>query len=98
MEILVPDLNMTAVRLSVNGDSVKITQMRQSPALDDDARREIKESARLFPEMDFSAPGYTMELTSFFFFKQKTAYEIKVTHAGSVSTYYYDVNTGYKLR
>jgi len=98
MEIKLPDLNMTAVRLSVNGDSVKITQMGQSPALDDDTRKEIKEGARLFPELAFSSPGYTTELTSIKNINGKDAYEVKVTHGSSVSTYYYDVNTGFKVR
>ncbi|HEX9509352.1 MAG TPA: M1 family aminopeptidase [Puia sp.] len=99
MEIDLPDLNMTAVKLTVNGDSVKLAQMGQSPELDEDARKEIKSEATIFPELNFSAGGYKLELTSIKNLDGKDAYEVKVTSpSGELSTYYYDVTTGYKLR
>jgi len=99
MEITLPDLNMTAVKLLMNGDSIKISQMGQAPPLDEDARNEIKEEAIAFPELNFFAQGYKTELTSIKNLDGKDAYEVKVTHAGQPeSVYYYEVATGYKLR
>jgi hypothetical protein len=99
MDITLPDQNMTAVKILVNGDSVKLSQMGQSPALDEDARKEIKEDAKLFPELDFNKAGYKTELTSIRNINGKDAYEVKVTMpSGNVSTYYYEVSTGYKLK
>ena len=99
MEIVLPDMNMTAVRLKVKGDSVSVMQMGQSPALDDDAKKEIKEGAMMFPELAFSGDGYKMNLTSIKNINGKDAYEIKVTYpSGNAVVYYYDVNTGYKLK
>jgi hypothetical protein len=99
MEIAVPDQNITAIRILINGDSVKLNQMGQSPTLDADARKEIKEDARLFPELDFNKDGYKSELTSIKNINGKDAYEVKVTSpSGGASTYYYDVNTGYKIK
>jgi len=99
MEIGLPDQNMTAFKILVNGDSVKLSQMGQTPALDEDTRKEIKEEAKLFPELDFGKEGYKTELTSIKVLDGKDAYELKVTHpTGEISTYYYEVSTGYKLK
>ena len=99
MEISLPDLNMTAVKMLVSGDSVSVTQMGQSPALDDDAKKEILEATKIFPELDFTGAGYKTELTSIKNLDGKDAYELKVTYpSGNVTTNYYDVNTGYKLK
>jgi hypothetical protein len=98
MEITLPDVNVTAVKMIVNADSVKITQMGQSPALDEDTRREIRDVSVMFPELAFSGDGYKTELTSVVDLDGKEAYELKVTHAGNMTTYYYDVNTGYRLK
>ncbi|HTI09990.1 MAG TPA: M1 family metallopeptidase [Puia sp.] len=100
MEIDLPDLNMTAVKLVVNGDSVKIAQNGQSSSeVDEDTRKEIKEEAVIFPELNFSGSGYKLELTSIKNLEGKDAYEVKVTGpSGDAGTYYYDVNTGYKLK
>jgi hypothetical protein len=99
MEITLPDQNITAVKILVNGDSVKLSQMGQTPALDEDARKEIKEDGKLFPELDFNKAGYQAEVTSIKNISGKDAYEVKVTMpSGNVSTYYYDVSTGYKIK
>ncbi|MHA4810722.1 M1 family metallopeptidase [Flavitalea flava] len=99
LEISLPDMNMTAVRLLVNGDSAKITQMGQTPVLDEESRKAIKEVSLLFPEINYLAGGYKTELTSIKNINGKDAYEVKVTYpSGSLVTNYYEVATGYKLR
>jgi peptidase M1-like protein len=99
MQIVLPEMNMTAVNLLVNGDSVKVSQMGQSPALDEESRKEIKEKATLFPELAFSGDGYKLDLTSIKNINGKDAYELKVTYpSGHMITCYYDVSTGYKVK
>ncbi len=99
MEITLPDQNMTAVKILVNGDSVKLTQMGQTPTLDEETRNEIKEETKLFPELEFGKPGYKTELTAIKVLNGKDAYELKVTKpSGEISFYYYEVSTGYKLK
>ena len=99
MDIELPDMNMHAVHVLVKGDSVSVAQMGQSPALNDDAKKELREEANPFPELNFSNPGYKMELTSIKNINGKDNYELKVTNpAGRVFTYYYDVNTGFRTR
>jgi len=99
MEITLPDLNMTPVKMLINGDSLSIMQGGQSTVLDDAAKKEILEAAKFFPELDFTDPGYKTELKSITNLDGKDAYEMKVTFpSGSVSTNYYEVSTGYKLR
>lgn len=99
LDITLPDLNMTAVQLLVSGDSVKLTQMNQSPALDAATRKRIIERVSMFPELAFGGDGYKKELTSIKNINGKDAYEVKVTFpSGNMRTFYYDVNTGYKLK
>jgi hypothetical protein len=98
MELAAPDINVTAVKLLVSPDTIKVMQMGQSAPLDEDTRKEIREQAMLFPELAFSGSGYKAELTSIKNLDGKDAYEIKVSHEGNTGTYYYDVNTGLRIR
>jgi hypothetical protein len=99
MEITLPDMNMTAVKILVNGDSVKLSQMGQTPVLDEETRKEIKEEAMLFPELSFQNSGYKTELTSIKVLNGKDAYEVKVSlPSGATATLYYDVSTGYRVK
>jgi outer membrane lipoprotein-sorting protein len=99
MQIDLPDMNMQAVRLVVNGDSVTVAQMGQSPAVDEDTKKEIREESLLFPELYFSKEGYKLELISIENINGKDAYHVKATYpTGTVITFFYDVNTGYRLR
>jgi hypothetical protein len=98
MEIDVPDLKMTAVKILVNGDTVKVTQMGQSPPLDEETRKEVRSEASFFPELAFLGSDYKTELTGIRSMDGKDAYELKVTHGGNSGMYYYDVNTGYRIK
>lgn len=99
MEISLPNLNMTPVKMLVSGDSVSIKQMGQAPELSAEAKKEIRETAKLFPELDFGGAGYKTELTAVKVLDGKEAYELKVTFpSGNVATFYYEVSTGYRLR
>jgi len=98
-EITVPDVGMKAVRILISGDSVRITQMGQSQAIDNATRKEIVEGAHFCHELNFLENGYKLELTSIKNINGKDAYEVKATYpSGSQETLYYDVNTGYKIK
>jgi Peptidase family M1 domain len=100
LDIELPDMNGThALHLVAKGDSISLSQMGQSPALDDDARKEIKEEVALFPELNFSTAGYQTQLTSIKNINGKDVYELKVTGpSGKASLYYYDLGTGLRTR
>jgi hypothetical protein len=99
LQIELPDMNMKAVRLLVNKDSISVTQMGQTQPLDADAQAQIRQEASPFPEVNFSREGYKMELTSIKNINGKDAYEVKVTYpTGNTGLFYYEVATGYKLR
>jgi hypothetical protein len=98
MELAAPEINVTAIKLLVSPDTIKVMQMGQSAPLDEDTRKEIKEQAMLFPELAFSGNGYKAELTSIKNLDGKDAYEIKVSHNGNTGIYYYDVNSGLRVR
>jgi len=98
-DIELPDMNMHAVHILVKGDSVTIVQGGKSPTLDDETKRELREEANPFPELNFSKPGYKTDLTSIKNINGKDNYELKVTNpSGKVFSYYYDVNTGLRTR
>jgi hypothetical protein len=100
MDIELPDMNNThALHLVVKGDSIHFTQMGQTPALDEDARKDIREEAVPFPELNFGKEGYKTQLTSIKNINGKDVYELKVTNpAGKTFYYYYDLGTGLRTR
>ena len=99
MDIELPDMKMHVVHLTVGKDSVTLTQGGQSPALDETTKKELRENANPFPELNFFKEGYTTELTSIKNLEGTDAYEVKVTGpAGRVHLYYYSVETGLRIR
>src|ERR1700722_1120951 len=99
-DIELPDMNNThALHLLIKGDSVSYSQMGQNPALDDDAKRDVREDESHFPELDFSKPGYKTELTSIRNIEGKDMNELKVTlPSGRLFVYYYDTGTGLRMK
>ena len=99
MEITLPDQNVTALRILINGDSVKLQQGGQTVNLDEANRKEIVAETKLFPELDFEKPAFKSELTSIKVLDGKDAYEVKITYpSGETNLLYYDVATGYKVK
>ncbi|MFT4154298.1 M1 family aminopeptidase [Parafilimonas sp.] len=100
LEVTLPSMNMKIQRLLVTEDSVSLTAQGQNmPVSDADARR-YREQAYPFPEINFSKPGYNSELDPLFSdIDGKDVYVVKVTSpSGSISKYYYDAQTGLKLK
>jgi len=100
MDIELPDMNnMHALHLLVKGDSISLSQMGQTPQLDEEAKKDIREEAVPFEELNFSKDGYKTELTSIRNLNGKDVYELKVVNpAGKTFLYYYDLATGLRTR
>lgn len=99
-EVSVPAMNMVAMRISVIGDSITMQQNGQPYPVNDEVKKGIKESIRIFPELDFGKEGYTLKLMPYL---EPTsdgfAYVVTVTSpAGNTSKNYYDEKTGLKVK
>ncbi len=99
-EISVPAMNMVPMHMVVNGDSVTMKQMGQNVPLPPDAKNTLKESIKIFPELDYTSKGYTMKLdSSLETVDDGLAYVITVTSPnGKVVRNYYDEKTGLKIK
>jgi Peptidase family M1 domain len=100
MDIELPDMNNThAVHLLVKGDSISFTQMGQTPPLDEEAKKDIRQESSPFPELSFFKEGFKTELTSIKNINGKDVYEVKVTNpGGKIFFFYYDLGTGLRTR
>ncbi|MEO8713193.1 MAG: M1 family aminopeptidase, partial [Parafilimonas sp.] len=100
LEITLPAMNMTAQKLVVNGDSVSMTAQGQNFPVSDADRQRYQEQAYPFTEINYSKPGYSLQLAPMLEnVDGKDAYLITVTApSGTVSKKYYDAETGLKLK
>ena len=100
MDIELPDMNNThALRLLVKGDSISFSQMGQTPPLDEEAKKDIRQESTPFPELNFFKDGFKTELTSIKNINGKDVYEVKVTNPnGKIFFFYYDLGTGLRTR
>lgn len=99
-EVTIPAMNMTAMRLAVNGDSIRMQQNGQAVPITEDIKKGIAENAVIFPETAFSTEGYTLKLSPTLEpFNDGFAYVITVTApSGNSSRNYYDEKTGLKVK
>ncbi len=100
-DITFPGLNnLNAGHLVIDGDSVHLQQMERTMQVDNDYRKLIKSDNKLFPELGFNAPGYSMKLSpKLQVINSQVAYLITVTSPDSLKIkYYYDYKTGLKLK
>ncbi|MCZ2101725.1 MAG: insulinase family protein [Chitinophagales bacterium] len=83
-----------------DGTKAMIAQMGQKQIMDSgDELEEMKDAAKLFAQMDYSKPGYTMELKGVEAVNGANCYKISVKDPkGKESTEFYDMNSGLLLR
>jgi hypothetical protein len=100
LSISLPSMNMTVQKLVVNGDSVTMNAQGQNISIDDADKKRYQEMATPYPEINYSKPGYTLQLApSLDDVDGKDAYVVTVTSpSGTVSKKYYDATTGFKLK
>jgi Predicted Zn-dependent peptidases len=101
--------NMSMVEMSMNGQTIVHRsfdgkngyqeQMGNKQPLSAEEVAENEHAKGLFPQLFYSEPGYILEMAGMEKVAGKDAYKINVTSpAGTKSTEYYDVETGYLVR
>ena len=99
LDIELPDLKMHVLHLSISKDSVNLSQAGQSPVLDEETKKGLRENASPFPELNFFKEGYKTELTGIRDLDGTDAYELKVTGpSGRAGLFYYAVESGLRIR
>lgn len=82
-----------------DGEKGKKSGMQGTSDVTGDELAELKVEAKLVPETYYSEAGYTLKLTKMAMVNGKKAYVMEVTSpSGSLSTEYYDSESGLKLR
>lgn len=83
----------------VNGDVVKVTQMGNSQVIKGEEANSITLQAHPFPEMNLMKDLSSVKLLDPQVINGKNCYVIEVSVVdGSPMTFYYDMETGYKIR
>ncbi|MBS1729364.1 MAG: M1 family metallopeptidase [Bacteroidetes bacterium] len=99
-EISLPGMNLVAAKVVIQGDSISMVQMGQpAPPSDSKTIKSLLEENKIFPELNYMDNGFTVKLTSIKNIDGIDAYELVAnSSSGNVTTNYYDVKTGLKIR
>ena len=100
-DISVPSYNnLNVTHIIINGDSLNVKQMNKAVPLASDVKGSVKARYKLFPELDFNKPGYTMQLApTLQVVNGQLAYLVTVTSPdGTKVKYFYDQKTGLKIK
>jgi hypothetical protein len=101
-DVTVPSFNnFNAAHIVINGDSVSLQlNGRKSQLSGKTEKGAVLARYKLFPELDFNKPGYTMQLdSSIKVINGQLAYLVTVTAPDGIKVkYYYDQKTGLKLK
>lgn len=98
-EVAIPAMNMTPLKMIINGDSVNIIQNGQPTVLPDEAKAELKKSRlQLFPELEANQADFqlapNLEIVG-----EGLAYQITELKAdGNKTDRFYDEKTGLKVK
>lgn len=99
LEVQLPDMNMVATKLLINGDSISMQNMGRTVPVNDEMRQHFKDVMDIFPELQYLNGKYKLDLDDIVPVNGSDAYELKVTDpSGNVTTNYYDVKTGLKVK
>jgi hypothetical protein len=100
-DITVPSYNnLNVYHIIINGDSLLIKQLNKPVPVGKDMKAPVKARYKLFPELDFSKSGYTMELSpTLKVVNGQLAYLVTVASPDGVKVnYFYDEKTGLKIK
>ena len=100
-DITVPNFNNQVItHVVINGDSLNVINLRKPVPIPADQKNSVKARYVLFPELNFSKPGYMMKMDSTLkIVGDQLAYLVKVTAPdGTRVNYYYDQKTGFKIK
>lgn len=100
MAVTVPIMGESPIQmLTVNGNQISVKSMGKDEPITDEMKEDIKSEKDIFPELNYDAGGYKLELIGIVSDEGKDYYAVKVmSPSGSTTTNYYDVNTGLKAR
>jgi hypothetical protein len=92
--------NITVLRTILNGDSVNLQQNGKQVKLDGTEKAAFKTKHQLFPELEFTKPGYALKLDAQMkAVNGQLAYLVIVTAPdNTITKYYYDPKTGLKIK
>jgi len=100
-DITVPSYNnLVVAHIIIDADSINIHQLNRAVPLSASERGPVKARYKLFPELEFSKAGYTMQLAPMMqVVNGELAYMVTVTGPDRVKVkYFYDQKTGLKIR
>lgn len=92
--------DFAVLKVNINGDSVRLVQFDKLVPLQADDKNIVKTRYKLFPELDYSKPGYTLQLAPVMqVINDELAYLVTVTTPEGIRVKnYYSQKTGYKIR
>jgi hypothetical protein len=100
-DITVPSYNnLVVAHIVIDADSINIHQLNRVVPLGSSEKGPVKARYRLFPELEFNKPGYTMQLSPMLqVVNGQLAYLITVASPdGTKVKYFYDQKTGLKIK
>lgn len=90
---------MAVVSSIFNGTDAKVVQMGQEAPIDDNQKKDMAFEAAIVPEIAIKDMSLDTQLTGIETIEGTSAYAVEITKpSGSKTTYFYDINTGLKLR
>jgi outer membrane lipoprotein-sorting protein len=99
MEVSLPDMNMVANKIIINGDSISMQSMGNKVPVNDQMKSMLKDAMNIFPELQYLNGKYKLDLENIISVNGNDAYVVKITDpSGQETTNYYDVNTGLKVK
>lgn len=97
--VTLPGMGMTAQKLIMNGDSVQMESMGNKVPVPEAMKEHLKDEMNIFPELNYLNGKYKLDLEDIVSVDGSDAYELVITDpSGNISTAYYDVNTGLKVK
>jgi hypothetical protein len=100
-EITAPSVkNLKVMRIAMNGDSVNAIQLNKQVKVDNTVRSQIKARYTMFPELDYTKPGYALELDPMTqIVNGEFTYLVIVTRPDGLKVKnYFDTKTGLKVK
>ncbi len=101
-EITAPSVNknLKVMRIAINGDDISAIQLNKDVQVDNTVKSQIKARYTLFPELDYTQPGYVLTLDPMTqIVNGELAYLVVVTRPDGLKVRnYFDTKTGLKVK
>jgi hypothetical protein len=92
--------NLKVMRIAMNGDDISAIQLNKDVQVDNTVKSQIKARYTLFPELDYTQPGYVLTLDPMTqIVNGELAYLVVVTRPDGLKVKsYFDTKTGLKVK